>query len=166
MFSLPSGMNVSSSRAPPPKVTTTALRPGFVAPLRRGDANSDAHPIAAPVVRRRNSRRLCEMLRADRGSFTVTSVSSLRMELPGTQHARSYRQAVTWHGSNVNHLSRAGGRTQGIRASGSSQTGARFSGIVGFRRGEPADGLQARTIKSACSRNPPGVTAPIRTPIN
>src|SRR5947209_6176363 len=57
MFSCPSGRNVSSSRAPPPNVTTTTLR-GFVGAPRNEPA------ATAPVASRRNSRRLCEMASA------------------------------------------------------------------------------------------------------
>src|SRR5437870_4366264 len=62
MFSWPSGINVSSSRQPPPNVTTTTLR------LRLGGAAqadfekkpNDAPPAVAPVTSDKNSLRLRE----------------------------------------------------------------------------------------------------------
>jgi hypothetical protein len=51
-------MNVSSSRAPPPNVTTTAFLPrGVAMPLNRGVPNSAA-AAPAPVADRRKLRRL------------------------------------------------------------------------------------------------------------
>src|ERR1700722_2132835 len=61
MFSCPSGMNVSSSRVPPPKVTTTAFCPVRMAIARRGEKADNAVAAVAPVAVRRNSRRLHEM---------------------------------------------------------------------------------------------------------
>src|ERR1035438_1748614 len=51
-------MNVSSSRAPPPNVTTTAFRFKDAAQERRGDSPNSAAPPVAPVTVRRKSRRL------------------------------------------------------------------------------------------------------------
>ena len=57
MFSCPSGMNVSSSRAPPPNVTTTALRFLFAAMPRVAEGANKAAPVAA----RRKLRRFSEI---------------------------------------------------------------------------------------------------------
>jgi hypothetical protein len=53
-------MKVSSSRAPPPNVTTTALRPRGVAIAHRGAMIGKALAAAAPVTSRRKVRRLNE----------------------------------------------------------------------------------------------------------
>src|SRR5580658_3260962 len=64
MFSCPSGMKVSSSRVPPPKVTTTAFCPLRIAIARKGENADSMVAAVAPAVARRNSRRLHEISRS------------------------------------------------------------------------------------------------------
>src|SRR6266545_1213559 len=64
IFSCPSGIKVSSSRAPPPKVTTTARFARGAAMPRRVEGPKKAVAAPAPVADRRKFRRLSEIARA------------------------------------------------------------------------------------------------------
>src|SRR5581483_204067 len=61
MFSWPSGMNVSSSRAPPPKVTTTIFLAVVRARVLTGAMLNRVAPALAPVTVRRKSLRFQEI---------------------------------------------------------------------------------------------------------
>jgi hypothetical protein len=62
MFSWPPGMNVSSSRAPPPNVTTTTFFAPGKASAELGAKLNKVAPRPMPVADRKKSRRLDDTL--------------------------------------------------------------------------------------------------------
>jgi len=92
MFSCPSGMKVSSSRAPPPNVTTTTLRRLRAAAPGCGKTNR-APAAVAPVTARRNSRRLQETAREASSGLAASNFGKRQRRMRHLFRAENVRPA-------------------------------------------------------------------------